>query len=63
VTYCECSTWKTFKEKNEGYVQLGLEVAGFLTATASVLKQAQRDDVLERLMQDNIHDFLLYVVS
>jgi hypothetical protein len=53
---------QTMKENREGYEQLGVQVAGLLTAVASVLQQpTMRHSVLERLMTENVDTLLMYV--
>jgi hypothetical protein len=47
------------KDNRDGYEQLGVQVAGLLTAVASVLQQTtMRHSVLERLMTENVDTFL-----
>jgi hypothetical protein len=53
---------QTMKENREGYEQLGVQVAGLLTAVASVLQQpTTRHSVLDRLMTENVDTLMMYV--
>jgi hypothetical protein len=46
------------KESREGYEQLGVQVAGLLTAVASVLQQSKQDEALDQVMQSNVKGLL-----
>jgi hypothetical protein len=52
------------RENREGYEQLAVQVAGLLTAVASVLQpQRKQDEALNRVLQANIKGLLRYVSS
>jgi hypothetical protein len=50
------------RENRDGYQQLGVQVAGLLTALASVLKQAKGDEEFEIVTPIKVNKLLQYVL-